>query len=487
MFTDGSTLPTHLVVYTDGGCLQDRGIGGWGVHGYFFVDTPSNQGTGNKKALPTRDGYVDGSGKPDITLTHYVEAFGSLPEKATNNIAELTAGLEALEIAERSNVTHLTVIADSKYFLQGLTEWMPNWIAKNWREDTNHPVANRGLWEKILAVYTLLKNQNVQMRFKWVKGHSNDFGNDIADRLSTLSLRAAINGKVAYKRTISDAKGFWRTDRTHSRLLNLPVWFYGVREDARDTTEDGRTVYYQGDVRDDISFSGKAISDASFSVVYLKEPNPVLETIRQESYLLAKASFYGLAVGYLPVILKPEIYALVEEYGTQFLAYDVSKNRLMSFQKEVLVEELRPVRRAYFAVDRLKMLETILVSYLQNTSDGFTFTDITDQLYEVEQRKKSSVVRLRPEITVTSKTLTPSVQCHPTKGAVRTAAVTLLYAQDLPDRNTLAAIADASTRVVVATWADSESVIRYATIVQTCDDVGIWAGPYSNLLILPNH
>ncbi len=486
MFADGSTLPTHLVVYTDGGCIQDRGIGGWGVHGYFFVDEPANQGTGNKKVMPTRDGYVTGSGKPDITLTHYVEAFGSLPERATNNIAELTAGLEALKIAEQSNVSHLTIIADSKYFLQGLTEWMPNWIAKNWREDTNHPVANRGIWEKINSIYTALKERNVNVRLKWVKGHSNDFGNDIVDKLSTLSIRAAINGKVANKRTISNAKGYWKTERTHSRLLNLPVWFYGVREDARDTAESGHTIYYQGDVRDDISFTGKAISDASFSVVYLKEPNTVLETVRQESYLLAKASFYGLAVGYLPVIFKPDIYNLVDEYGTQFLAYDVSKNRLMSFQKEVLVEELRPVRRAYFAVDRLKMLETILVSYLQGTSDGFTFTDITSQLYEVEQRKKTKVVKLKPEITVTSKILSVPVKCVPLKGTEKTATVTLLYSQDLPDRNTLSAIADASTRVIVATWADSESIARYATIVQTCDDVGIWSGPYSNLLILPN-
>lgn len=478
--------PTHCVLYTDGGYWPNTGIGGWGVHGYFFTLIPATVGSGCKKALPTSAGYQTGkSGKTDITITHYVDAFETVSYNATNNVAELSAGIRALEIALESNVKQVTLFSDSKYFLQGITEWLPNWIRHQWVVSSGKPVANIDLWKKLDKIYSELKQRGVVIDLRWVKGHSGDFGNDIVDQLSTLSICAGSNGRKVSECVLTPAKGYWKTEKKYSRMLNQSAWYYGVNDNAFVESFDGRFIYYQGELRDDEEFNGKRISDASFSVIYLKEPDPVLETIRRESVRLAKASFYGLAVGSLSSIFKPENYDLIEQYGPSFLIYDLSKNRLMNYKKDILVEERRPARRAYYAVDRLQLLESILQEYLKRgddfTSSSFYYNDITDILYERVIEKKKEIVRLRSTISQSTKFVDVEVNYT----TVKKANVRLVMASDLPDRNTLAALADEIQRVVVVTWPDSESAIRYATIVETTNDVGIWSGVYSNLTLLP--
>ena len=40
---------------------------------------------------------------------------------------------------------------DSKYVLQGCTEWLPQWKARGWRTAAREPVKNQDLWEKLDA------------------------------------------------------------------------------------------------------------------------------------------------------------------------------------------------------------------------------------------------------------------------------------------------------------------------------------------------
>ena len=486
MFEFESPAPTHCVLYTDGGYWPNVNIGGWGVHGYFFTAEPAKTGSGCKKALPSAQGYLNGkSGKPDILISHYVDAFETVMHGATNNVAELSAAIRALEIARDAKVTHLTLFADSKYVLQGITEWLPNWVKHDWVLGSGKPVANSELWKKLDHVYNELKQKGVTIDLRWVKGHSGDCGNDIVDKLSTLSICAGSNGRWVSECVLSPAKGYWKSEKKQSRLLNLSAWYYGVNDGAFCTSFDGRTIYYQGELRDDEEFNGKRISDACFSVVYLREPDPILETIRAESLRLAKASYYGLAVGSMREIFKPENYSLIEQYGPSFLIYDLSRNRLMNYRKETLVEERRPARRAYYAVDRLQLLERILVDYLKNDGKDapgcFYYNDVTDLLYETVAEKKKEVTRLKPAISQSTKYIDVDVRYS----ASGSASVRLVLSQDLPDRNTLAALAEEIRRVTVVTWPDSESAIRFATIVETTNDVGIWSGVYSNLSLLP--
>jgi ribonuclease HI len=103
-----------IEIYTDGACRGNPGPGGWG-------------------ALLL-------SGKHEKTL------HGGEPE-TTNNRMELTAAIEALNALKG----HSSVIlyTDSKYVMDGINEWMPNWKKRGWKTSAKKPVKNKDLWQAL--------------------------------------------------------------------------------------------------------------------------------------------------------------------------------------------------------------------------------------------------------------------------------------------------------------------------------------------------
>ena len=137
-------MANPIIIYTDGACSGNPGPGGWGV---------LMRAGGHKKELC--GGELD----------------------TTNNRMEMMAVIEALTaLKKRSDVK---IYTDSKYVLQGITEWMDGWKAKNWKTASKKPVKNKDLWQRI---DTLVQAHNVEMI--WVKGHAGDPGNERADELA---------------------------------------------------------------------------------------------------------------------------------------------------------------------------------------------------------------------------------------------------------------------------------------------------------------
>jgi len=133
-----------VIIYTDGACRGNPGPGGWGVL--------LKYGTLSK------------------------ELYGG-DASTTNNKMELTAAIKALkEIKEPSEITLYT---DSKYVLQGIEEWIHNWKKRQWKGANKKPVKNIELWKELDE---LRDKHNI--KWKWVKGHSGDPGNEIADMLA---------------------------------------------------------------------------------------------------------------------------------------------------------------------------------------------------------------------------------------------------------------------------------------------------------------
>jgi ribonuclease HI len=142
-----------VVIYTDGACKGNPGIGGWGVW---------LQYKGKEKQL---------CGGELLT---------------TNNRMELMAVIQALETLTRSCVVEL--YTDSNYVKQGFTEWLPNWKKRGWKTASKTPVKNEDLWRR-LDQATLRH----QIQWRWVKGHSGDVGNDKADQLANQGIDALRN------------------------------------------------------------------------------------------------------------------------------------------------------------------------------------------------------------------------------------------------------------------------------------------------------
>ena len=134
-----------IVIYTDGGCRGNPGIGGWGVW------------------LRYKD--------------HDKKLKGS-ELNTTNNKMELTASIRALQTLKSNDIT-VDLYTDSKYVIQGINEWIDAWKAKDWKTANKKTVKNIDLWKQLDTL-----NQKFSVNWYWVKGHSDDPGNDIADRLA---------------------------------------------------------------------------------------------------------------------------------------------------------------------------------------------------------------------------------------------------------------------------------------------------------------
>lgn len=146
-----------IIIYTDGACRGNPGPGGWGaVLSY----------NGNTKEL-----------------------YGGERE-TTNNRMELLAVINALEALNRPS--SVQVNSDSKYVLQGITEWMDNWKKRGWKTASKSPVKNEDLWRRL----DVAKSSH-RIEWKWVKGHSGDHGNDRADKLANLGIDMLISQAVA--------------------------------------------------------------------------------------------------------------------------------------------------------------------------------------------------------------------------------------------------------------------------------------------------
>ena len=90
---------------------------------------------------------------------------------------ELTAVIRALQSLRRH--CKVKVVSDSKYVLQGITEWLPNWKQRGWRTAAKKPVLNSDLWQELDAI---VQQHNID--WAWVKGHSGHPENELADLLA---------------------------------------------------------------------------------------------------------------------------------------------------------------------------------------------------------------------------------------------------------------------------------------------------------------
>ena len=104
--------------------------------------------------------------------------------RSTNQRMEITAAWRAVQAIEE----RLEVVSDSTYVVNCFRDgWWRGWLARGWVNSAKKPVANRDLWEPLVA----LVGERGDVTFRWVKGHSGDPMNDLVDRLAVEQSRAA--------------------------------------------------------------------------------------------------------------------------------------------------------------------------------------------------------------------------------------------------------------------------------------------------------
>ncbi|MCA3438253.1 MAG: ribonuclease HI [Rhodobacter sp.] len=152
----------ELYAYTDGACSGNPGPGGWGV-----LMRAIDQGSVVKER--------ELSGGEAMT---------------TNNRMELMAAISALETLARP--TGITIVTDSAYVKNGITEWMTAWKRKNWRTAAGPAVKNLDLWQRLDAAQA-----RHSVTWQWIKGHAGHAENERADALARAGMALFKPGRAA--------------------------------------------------------------------------------------------------------------------------------------------------------------------------------------------------------------------------------------------------------------------------------------------------
>ena len=140
----------RVEIFTDGACSGNPGPGGWGA------------------LLRCRGVEKELSGGEKET---------------TNNRMELTAVISALAALKTS--CDISLYTDSKYVMDGITRWLPNW-KKNGSKTSNKksPVKNVDLWQRLDELAG-----GHEIRWIWVKGHAGHAENERVDELARNAIR----------------------------------------------------------------------------------------------------------------------------------------------------------------------------------------------------------------------------------------------------------------------------------------------------------
>jgi len=146
----------NIEIYTDGACSGNPGPGGWAA-------IILNEGKEKKRIF----------GGEKLT---------------TNNRMELTAAIKGLEYSihldneQPSMIKKIIVYTDSTYLKNGITVWVKSWEKNNWKTADKKNVKNIDLWKQLKLLI-----QSKEVDWRWVKGHSDNQMNNLADRLAKTS------------------------------------------------------------------------------------------------------------------------------------------------------------------------------------------------------------------------------------------------------------------------------------------------------------
>jgi len=137
-----------ITIFTDGSSRGNPGPGGWGA------------------IIRTDDEVIE---------------LGAGEKMTTNNKMELSAAINALAYVDENDLEGKIVLqSDSKYVIQGITEWVKGWQRNGWKTAAKKDVGNRELWEALHLVA-----EGLDIEWRYVQGHAGHPGNERCDEIAT--------------------------------------------------------------------------------------------------------------------------------------------------------------------------------------------------------------------------------------------------------------------------------------------------------------
>lgn len=168
-----NNLKKEVAIYCDGGCVPNPGKSGSGVAVYY-------------------DGKL------------HELWYGLYNDYGTNNTAELNALHESLRIAEKESTlgNDVEILCDSMYAINCISVWAVGWEKKGWTKKGG-AIKNLEIIKDSYALYNTLKSK---IKLSHIKAHNGTEGNELADRMTMLTIQREERVFTCYDETIDIPK-----------------------------------------------------------------------------------------------------------------------------------------------------------------------------------------------------------------------------------------------------------------------------------------
>jgi len=162
-----------IVAYTDGSCKPNPGPGGWGW-AYHYVSIPALVFVNSGGAIDTTNNQME--------LTALIKFLRSL-RKGTKGVREIDIHMDTQYVLKSLVRGGEGILS---YDLRGprYSGYAQGWNFIQGTKRGGQTLPNAKLWRKLHVELKWWTFRKVEFRFHWVKGHSNDPGNDLVDKLA---------------------------------------------------------------------------------------------------------------------------------------------------------------------------------------------------------------------------------------------------------------------------------------------------------------
>lgn len=409
-----------------------------------------------------------------------------LQQNETSNAAELTSFVEALKLAKGKAMTYL--FSDSEYVVKGVTEYMPNWKARDWRKSDGEEVKNLEFWLEIDGLLEDLAQMGTVCIITHINSHRGNYGNEQVDDMATLATMVSANfsfddiSRTYLLSEISDQI----PDKHIPRQCSLK-WIYRFTNSEEMTAKiDGQEWfgYLTGDhVRKSSAppqLVGKPQPDACYGLVYRRDAIPLVKTLADEVHKrvyrdsvneMDQFNFFTLLNA---GNINRDCTGQALKFGLDALKYSYSQHYLENLSGDPLVISMhKPMlsRRLFDICDTMNLLLGSTMSSLgiktelaTGDAKGIEIMDITEHFTDGKKMHQLNDSALELEV-------------HDVK-------LRLAIGIDVPTRAVLMDEAKHNLQVKLITYNSTKNAFNYFCYVESDNLYSIWYNPYSNRRLL---
>lgn len=500
-----------VVLYTDGSVRPTNpGFGGWGIHGYTYINTPvekpivvkiiedekkEDELIGKKdNCVITNKGYISFSkieetpGTFLVKPVKYIDGLGSHPNKITNNFAELNALYKALEYILNNEFKYIDILSDSQYLILGMTQRVHSYSKNDWRDRDGVLIMNSDIWKAIYKLYIEVISRGSIVTFTWVPAHVGIFGNELADSLAVTGMNYSTYEQDKDIFIETNYKDYVEKER-HPFINFERVFFNSIAEYNKPG------FYFLSKSNSNDFIIGKRLPKASYSIVKLNEPDTVIESIKEKQYEISN-NINSIIMMLLDKAYNKTMYRYLKNHGKYCLLKDKRTYGLTFVNKDPITLEVNPTGLSLRAIESFNYLEDILDKFMslhENdnnkliSSEKLNWHNITDIFFtkEIKLKKKEEVITytLNKEIDKAEDLIKIKIEEQNNNNLV-TLQVPIILGLDTLPRNNLKRLEDLEPSMYLITWRESEFSLRYATVIKCSDSVGLWSNYFADRIIL---